>query len=285
MKNFSSLSRRSLIKTSIIGLAGISIPLYSRAARHIDIPSGRKIDVPDQYPSISDEIVEEVVGASHFNFNRVKELVDKRPELARATWDWGFGDFESALGAASHVGRRDIVQYLISKGARPNLFTFASLGAFEVVKNMIEFSPGLQRTEGPHGISLLRHAEAALRMEDDMSASEIDNAKKLIDYLVALGDAKGQEYLEMDEEAKKKYLGDYKYGLGDADGFSVKLETFGRLALGRLGAYGGALLRVDENKFIYNGAPSTSVTFQWEKGNVISLTVIEPGGSTVAKKM
>jgi hypothetical protein len=35
-------------------------------------------------------------------------------QLARAAWDWGFGDWETALGAASHMGSRPI---------RPDQFT------------------------------------------------------------------------------------------------------------------------------------------------------------------
>ena len=39
--------------------------------------------------------------------------------LACATLDWGFGDWETALGAASHVGRPEIAEYLIANGAEP----------------------------------------------------------------------------------------------------------------------------------------------------------------------
>ena len=38
---------------------------------------------------------------------RVKELVTTHPHLANAWWDWGFGDWESPLGAAAHTGRRN----------------------------------------------------------------------------------------------------------------------------------------------------------------------------------
>ena len=68
----------------------IGIPLYEG-------------DLSNRYPSIYDSVVLEMVSVSHFNLNRVKELVSKRPELARATWDWAFGDWETALGAASHI--------------------------------------------------------------------------------------------------------------------------------------------------------------------------------------
>ena len=73
---------------------------------------------------IDPAVVEAMVSKSHFDLEGVEKLVTTRPELAKASWEWRFGDFESAIGAASHVGRRDIVQYLLQKGGRPTLFTF-----------------------------------------------------------------------------------------------------------------------------------------------------------------
>jgi len=65
----------------------------------------------------------------------------------KAVWDWGFGDWESALGAASHVGNREIAEYLIAHGARPSLFSATMLGHLDVVKAFIAAQPGV--TENP----------------------------------------------------------------------------------------------------------------------------------------
>lgn len=240
---------------------------------------------PD-YPAITKDAVAEVVGKSHSDLNKVKELVEFRPELANATWDWGFGDFESAIGAASHVGRRDIVEYLLSKGAKPNLFTYTVLGAYDVVKGMTAFIPGIQKTLGPHGISLLQHAKAGLRMEGDMSADQVASSKKLVAYLESLGDADGKQYEDLAEEEKSKYLGDYKYGDGADEGFSVRLNMRKAISLGKLGAFGGALHKIGDNKYFYNGAPSTIVSFQFDDNDIVkSLTVTEPGSALVATKV
>ena len=59
---------------------------------------------------------------SHNDIKRVRELVERQPALARASLDWGFGDWETAIDAASHVGRRDIAEFLIANGARPTIF-------------------------------------------------------------------------------------------------------------------------------------------------------------------
>ncbi|MFD1163032.1 hypothetical protein [Hwangdonia seohaensis] len=286
MKTNNYISRRAVVKSSIFGALAVAIPNVAYAKTTVESKRQPKNinDLFYRYPAIHEDIVSEVVGKSHFDLNRVRELVDKRPELSRATWDWGFGDWETAIGAASHVGRRDIVTYLISKGAKPNIFTFAILGAFEIVKNMIEFYPGIQKNYGPHGISLLEHAEAGLRMKDKMTSKQISNSENLISYLGTLGNANGEVFLNEPED-KENYLGDYKYGDGENDGFSVKLNMRKMLTLGSLGAFGGALYRVKENVFKYNKFPTVSIHFNKENRKVVSLEVREPDLVLVAKKV
>jgi hypothetical protein len=279
MKGKNAFSRRVLVKSSLLGLVALPIHsiLYAKSIYKVDEQNNNAINEPKRYPAITEEIANEVVGVSHFNLDRLKELVNKRPELARATWDWGFGDWETAIGAASHVGRKDIVDFLISKGARPDIFTFAMLGAYETVKGMIEFMPGLQRVLGPHGISLLQHAKSG----DSKSTKSI----QLIDYLTALGDADSPTYQKLEEAEKQKYAADYKYGVGEFDGFSVKVNSQKRLLFGKLGKFGGSLLKTGEHTFTYNGAPSVEISFQWEADKIVSLTVKEPELSLIAKRI
>ena len=279
MDNQNMFSRRVLVKSSILGLLTLPIHsvLYAKNIFNINDSSSNEIKEPKRYPAIIEEITSEVVGVSHFNLDRLKELVDKRPELARATWDWGFGDWETAIGAASHVGRKDIVEYLISMGARPDIFTFAMLGAYETVKSMIEFIPGLQRTFGPHGISLLQHVKNG----DNQSKNSI----QLIDYLTALADADSPIYQDLGEDEKQKYVADYKYDIGEFDGFSVKVNSRKKLLFGKLGKFGGSLLKIGEHTFTYNGAPSVEISFQLENEKIVSLTVKEPELTLIAKKI
>ena len=65
------------------------------------------------FPRQDQKLVAEIVGVSHFNEQRVRELVKSCPELVNAWWDWGFGDWESPLGAASHTGQREIAEVLV----------------------------------------------------------------------------------------------------------------------------------------------------------------------------
>jgi hypothetical protein len=287
MEAQNTFSRRTVVKSSIFGLLATSIPAIGFSRQVFELPQDQVSPdaLPLRYPSIDDEIVASVVGASHFNLERVQELVNHRPELARATWDWSFGDWETAIGAASHVGRRDIVEFLMSKGARPDIFTYATLGAYDAVKNMIEATPGIQSIDGPHGISLLEHAKNGLR-SDTMPAAHQDQAKMLVEYLESLGNAEGKEtYLKMQEDEKEKYLGDYMYGEGPKDGLSIKLNMRDNICLGKLGAFGGALYQMRKNVFTYNGTSSIEITFQIKDDKVQSLTIHEPDLTLIARKV
>ena len=276
MEKTEHVSRRMALKSSVFGLLIASIPnvLFAKTSLANDdnqkIPPGNV----DRYPAVDESIVAEVVGVSHFNFERLQTLVNTRPELARATWDWGFGDWETAVGAASHVGRRDIALYLLSKGARPDIFTYAMLGSFQAVKLMVESVPGIQTIMGPHGISLLQHAKTGL---DDAANPNKSESAKLVDYLESLGDAGGNKYATIDDKDKAKYLGDYKYGDGEKEGFTIKLNMKKNISFGKLGKSGGALYKVSDDQFIYNGTTSVKISFALENDKVVSLTVSEPG--------
>ena len=111
-------------------------------------------------PRLGSTLVQDFVIFAHYDLDMVKKLMEKEPAVLNATVDWGGGDFEAALGGASHMGRRDIAEFLLSKGARPDLFTATMLGHLDVVKSLLTFHPNLIDAKGPHGIPLLAHAKA-----------------------------------------------------------------------------------------------------------------------------
>ena len=111
-------------------------------------------------PAIDPALVSEFVLKAHGDLGVVKGLVEQEPAIVNAAWDWGGGDWETGLGAASHVGRRDIAEYLLEHGARMDVFAAAMLGEVEIVRAMLEAQPALRDARGPHGIPLAAHAEA-----------------------------------------------------------------------------------------------------------------------------
>ena len=281
------MDRRTALGTYSLAIFGSSLPSLTFASQNPVWQPIRpdKDTVPEHFPNIAPEIIAEVVGKSHFDLDRVQELAEKRPELSRSVWEWRFGDFESAIGAASHVGRRDIALYLLSKGARPTLFTFAMLGHFNVVKSTIEAQPGIQEVSGPHGISLLDHAYAGERMKDSMSTPEIENLEQTIDYLTKLGNASGAKYMDVSPEEQQKYLGTYKYGEGEKEGFTIDINMRKLLSLGPIGGFGGALYKTGENRFTYNGAPSVEITFAFRDDQVYAMQITDPDISIEARKV
>ena len=267
------------------GLVGESTPGVTRREWLVAVPaaaalvaSGQVLAIPDQetygaagglhseFPSHDPDVVREVVAVSHARIGRVRELVEASPALAKAAWDWGFGDWESALGAASHMGRRDIAELLMDHGARPNLFTSTMLGHLPVVEAYVEAMPGIQRMLGPHGITLLSHARNGGKP-----------ARKVVAYLESLGDADQEATsLDVSDEDKTRYVGRYTFGAGDDEAFEVVTNRRGMLAIKRGERFGRTLHRVEKHAFAPGGAPAVRVRFDIKDGRAVSLTVHDP---------
>jgi hypothetical protein len=129
---------------------------------------------PSKPPPFEKDLVLEFVSAGHNDLDKVRKMLDERPRLINATWDWSRGDFEAASGGAGHKGRRDIGQLLIERGARFDLFVAAMMGELDIVKAMIDAFPAAKSSLGPHGIDLMTHAENG-------------GSKNVIEYLKSLG--------------------------------------------------------------------------------------------------
>jgi hypothetical protein len=129
----------------------------------------------DKKSALEASLVEEFVGKSHGDLERVKEMLAQEPALINAAWDWGGGDWETGLGAAAHMGRSDIAIYLLEHGARLDLFAAAMLGQLEIVRAALEAYPDAINIPGPHGIPLIAHAQAGGA-----------NATQVYEYLKAL---------------------------------------------------------------------------------------------------
>ena len=106
------------------------------------------------------QTVQSVVANAHGDLEVVSALLVEEPALVNAAWDWGAGDWETGLGAAAHMGRRDIALVLLDNGARLDIFAAAMLGDVEVVRAMLAAYPAKRDELGPHGIPLVAHARA-----------------------------------------------------------------------------------------------------------------------------
>lgn len=104
------------------------------------------------------DMIKDFVIASHFNLQKVKDDLDQYPDLLRVYHQWGENDFEDGLGAASHVGNREIAQFFIAQGVEPTICTLAMLGDKAGVQAFLEIDPTTANVRGAHGISVMFHA-------------------------------------------------------------------------------------------------------------------------------
>jgi len=111
-----------------------------------------------QNSHLDPQLTYEFMGAVHKDLDKVKAMIEEEPGLANAAIDVG-GNFETAQGAAAHMGREDIAEYLLSKGARMDVFCAAMMGKIDIVKAFIADDPNVVHLKGPHGIPLIKHAE------------------------------------------------------------------------------------------------------------------------------
>jgi hypothetical protein len=157
------MNRKTFLKNSVtaVALTGI-VPTFTFSR-------------PQQEPAPFDnKLVRDFVGAGHKNLALVKEMLREHPNLIYSRYDWGNGDFEEAIEGAGHVGNKEIATYLITQGARVNLFVLTMLGQTNLVKLTLQAYPELIFSKGPHGFTLLHHAK-------------VGEAQELQDYLLEKG--------------------------------------------------------------------------------------------------
>lgn len=226
------------------------------------------------FPRQNAKLVAEVVGASHGNEAKVKALITANPALVNAWWDWGFGDWESPLGAASHVGNRPIAEFLLERGARIDIFAAAMLGHTDVVKAFVVAQPGIQRSWGPHGITLYMHAKVGG-----------PKAADTLSYLESLGDSNiGPKSSPLPDDQKAVYLGKYiskPWGIR----WECKLNRNGLMVMEcqppESPASSRNLIWVEGREFFPAGVPTVKFQFRVEAERAVGFTVsgIEPAMS------
>jgi len=152
-----NLERRKFLTTGLATTTAVLVPrLFAQDARAPGQPPAAPAE-RKRLPAQDLALVLRFVQAGHRDLAKVQEMVTQDPKFVLAAWDWGSGDWETALGGASHTGRRDIARYLLSQGARIDSFCAAMLGEREVVLALLKADPSTAITKGPHGYSLLYH--------------------------------------------------------------------------------------------------------------------------------
>ena len=202
---------------------------------------------------------QEMVGVSHGNLARVRELVEREPALARAAIDWGFGDWERPWGGRAH---RPAGNCRAAAGERrpAHALPAAMLGQLDVVRAFIQARPGTQRIDGPDGIRCWRTPAPAARTPSavvaDLERSETPTPAP-------------------DPTARRRRPRRRRRPLpvrdGPRDHFDVDVEQ-DQLGIGRLEATRRNLLHTGDLVFFPAGVPMVKIAFARESGQVSRLT-------------
>lgn len=244
--------RRAFIATATAAAACTLIPRPAAArAERSD---------PDRFPTTDPDLASEFVGACHARLDRVRELLAVDAGLAKASWDWGFGDWETAIGAASHTGRTDIIEVLLAHGARPTIFTLATLDQADAIRAIIEAMPHARQLEGPHSISLYAHARAG-------------KAQRVLEYLDGAG-ITATDPFTTDRAKAEPYLGTYAWGPREPDRFVIGWnDRLSTVTITRPDRPGRNLMAVGEHAFSPAGARHTLIRFELSGGTAAAMSV------------
>jgi hypothetical protein len=269
---------RSLSRRGFLGLIPVVPLAAARSAESrpdpLPIAPSESVAPPaSAFPAQDPDVVKEIVTVSHGNLARVKELVSARPALARVSWDWGYGDWETPIDAASHVGNRPIAEYLMANGARPTIYTAAMLGQLAIVRNWVESVPGVQRNRGPHGITLLAHAK-----NGGPAASDV------LKYLESLGDADPRYTdLPLTDAEQASITGDYAFGAAAGERLTVARNARGAFTIVRTGGVERNLFHHGSLEFNPAGAEAVKIRFEVADGKAQTL-IVEDGSTLVRAK-
>ena len=270
-----SLSRRDFVRV-VPAFGAFVITTRNARAQEVDPLAWPALPPPgapmhERFPTQHDFLVKETVGVSHRNLARVKELVQQHQTLAKASWDWGFGDWETALGAASHVGQRAIAEFLIENGAPPTIYSATMLGQLGVVTAFAATMPDVLSLRGPHGIPLVNHARAGG-----------PQAAEVLKFLQSLP-ANAAPVIEPVSPADRSALeGRYVFGDRPRDGFVIDFVQ-NTLGITRLGASRQILTYLGQLTFSPAGAPAVRIKFDKSEGGM-ALSVLDPDVVVRARK-
>jgi ankyrin repeat protein len=171
--------------------------------------------------------IEELVGNAHGNLARVKELIEANPALLNSRAPWN----ETPIEAATQMGNRPIIDFLIEHGAPVDLFTASVLGDLEHVRTELVKDPSLAAARGVHdlpslyfaalggslevadlllrsGAGVNEHAEAAAPLHGAIMGGSAEMVRWLLDHGAdpALADYKGRGAKQLAEDLNRPDL-------------------------------------------------------------------------------
>jgi hypothetical protein len=131
------------------------------------------------------------------------------------------------------------------------------------VKGLVAARPGIQRTLGPHGITLLSHAKAGG-----------EGASETLAYLEGLGDADPAPITKpISVEAQKRLVGRYEANDGSGDWMDVRYEKE-QLVICVNDQTPRVLFHTGDSAFFPQGVPGVRIAFS-EESDAAALTITD----------
>jgi ankyrin repeat protein len=103
---------------------------------------------------VEQAVIEDLVGNAHGNLARVRELLDAHPDALNLRAPWN----ETAVEAATQMGNKPILEFLIARGAPVDFFTACVLGRVDDVKAELAADPARAGARGVHDLPALYFA-------------------------------------------------------------------------------------------------------------------------------
>ncbi|MBL8147025.1 MAG: ankyrin repeat domain-containing protein [Anaerolineae bacterium] len=100
---------------------------------------------------LSQNQINDFVIAAHHDLPKVQEMLAEQPALLNESAEW----LETAVQAASHVNRPDIINFLLDQGAPMDICTAAVLGLEDDVASLLIEFPDLVEATGAHNLPVV----------------------------------------------------------------------------------------------------------------------------------
>ena len=101
--------------------------------------------------ALSQDQIDAFVIAAHHDLPTVQAMLAEQPALLNESSEW----METAIQAASHVNRPDIIQFLLEQGAPMDICTAAVLGLEDDVSQLLIEYPDLVESTGAHNLPVV----------------------------------------------------------------------------------------------------------------------------------
>jgi ankyrin repeat protein len=94
---------------------------------------------------VTKKAAKQFVEAAHGDLAKVRQLLEANPQLLNVP-----NGRETALGAACQMRRKDMVEYLLSRGAAMDIYAACVLGQIDTVTSILDADPALIKAKAGH---------------------------------------------------------------------------------------------------------------------------------------